>query len=67
MLFTGSSRGHFGLHINPEILEFAREFGLILFVYTIGLQVGPGFFSSLRRHGLRLNLMAAGIVLLGAC
>lgn len=66
VLFTGIIAGQLGLHINAEILEFAREFGLILFVYTIGLQVGPGFFSSLRRHGLRLNLMAAGIVLLGA-
>jgi putative transport protein len=66
VLFTGIFAGQLGLHINPDILEFAREFGLILFVYTIGLQVGPGFFSSLRRHGLRLNLMAASIVLFGA-
>ena len=66
VLFSGIFAGQVGLHINQEILEFAREFGLILFVYTVGLQVGPGFFSSLRRHGLRLNLMAAGIVLLGA-
>jgi putative transport protein len=66
VLFSGIFAGQIGLHINLDILEFAREFGLILFVYTIGLQVGPGFFSSLRRHGLRLNLMAAGIVLLGA-
>lgn len=50
---------------NPHVLEFAREFGLILFVYTIGVQVGPGFLSSLRRHGLPLNLMAASIILLG--
>jgi putative transport protein len=48
-----------------EILEFVREFGLILFVYTIGVQVGPGFIASLRRNGLKLNLMAAAIVLLG--
>ena len=66
VLFTGILAGQVGLRINPEILEFAREFGLILFVYTVGLQVGPGFFSSLRRHGLRLNLMAAGVVLFGA-
>lgn len=66
VLFTGLIAAHFGLRINEEILEFAREFGLILFVYTVGLQVGPGFFASLRRQGLRFNTMAAGIVLLGA-
>jgi putative transport protein len=65
VLFAGLAAGHFGLHINAEIQEFAREFGLILFVYTIGIQVGPGFLASLRRNGLPLNLMAAGIVLLG--
>jgi putative transport protein len=52
--------------LSAEILDFSREFGLILFVYTIGVQVGPGFFASLRRQGLPLNLMAAAIVLLGA-
>ncbi len=66
VLFAGLVAGHYGLAINEHILEFAREFGLILFVYTVGLQVGPGFFSSLRRHGLKLNLMAAGIVIFGA-
>ena len=66
VLFSGLLFAHFGLTINEHVLEFAREFGLILFVYTIGLQVGPGFISSLRRDGLPLNLLAAGIVLLGA-
>ncbi len=66
VLFTGLAFGHFGLNISPEVLEFAREFGLILFVYTIGMQVGPGFFSSLRRQGLKLNLCAAAIVLGGS-
>ena len=66
VLFSGLFFSHFGFHINAHVLEFAREFGLILFVYTIGLQVGPGFISSLRRDGLPLNLMAAGIVILGA-
>ncbi|MDX9975172.1 MAG: putative transporter [FCB group bacterium] len=65
VLFSGLLFGHIGLGLNEHVLEFAREFGLILFVYTIGLQVGPGFISSLRRDGLPLNLMAAGIVLLG--
>src|SRR5690606_8276158 len=57
---------HFGLGIDEHGLGFAREFGLILFVYSIGIQVGPGFVSSLRREGLPLNLMAGSIVLLGA-
>lgn len=65
VLFSGIAFAHFGFKIEHGILEFVREFGLILFVYTIGLQVGPGFLSSLRRAGLPLNLMAASIVLLG--
>lgn len=66
VLFTGLAFGHFGVKIEAEMAEFIREFGLILFVYTIGMQVGPGFFSSLRRQGAPLNGLAAGIVLLGA-
>jgi putative transport protein len=66
VLFSGLLVGHFGITIPNEVLHFAREFGLILFVYTIGLQVGPGFFGSLRKQGLPLNMMAASIVLLGA-
>lgn len=66
VLFSGLAIGHFGIGISPAVLEFAREFGLILFVYTIGIQVGPGFFASLRKQGLPLNLMAASIVVLGA-
>jgi AspT/YidE/YbjL antiporter-like protein len=53
------------MQIDERILEFVRDFGLILFVYTIGLQVGPGFFSSLKSQGLQLNALAAGVVLLG--
>ena len=66
VLFAGIAFGHFGFAISPEVLEFARELGLIVFVYTIGVQVGPGFFSSLRRQGLSLNLLAAAVVALGA-
>lgn len=66
VLFSGIVFGHFGWGIEHGTLEFVRDFGLVLFVYTIGMQVGPGFFTSLRRHGLPLNLLAAGIVLLGA-
>lgn len=65
VLFAGLLFGHYGLTINEHVLDFVREFGLILFVYTIGVQVGPGFTDSLRRQGLPLNLMAAAVVLLG--
>lgn len=65
VLFTGILVGHFGIKVNPEILEFLREMGLVLFVYMVGLQVGPGFFASLRQNGLKLNLLAASIVFLG--
>jgi putative transport protein len=66
VLFSGLLFGHFKFAINAHVLEFAREFGLILFVYTVGMQVGPGFVASLRKQGLPLNIMAASIVLLGA-
>jgi putative transport protein len=64
-LFAGIGFAHFGVTIEESILDFCREFGLILFVYAIGLQVGPGFFNALRRQGLALNLLAAGLVVLG--
>ncbi len=66
VLFAGIFFGHIGWHIEEEVLHFVREFGLILFVFTIGLQIGPGFFASLRRQGLPANLCAAGIVVGGA-
>lgn len=65
VLFMGITMGHFGFTANHRVIEFIRDFGLILFVFSIGLQVGPGFFSSFKRGGLRLNLMALVIVLLG--
>ncbi len=65
VLFAGIFCGHLGLRLEDSILEFVREFGLILFVYTIGTQVGRGFFASLRAQGLPMNLLAAGIVVLG--
>lgn len=65
VLFAGIIAGHFGIHIEKDILEFVREFGLILFVFTIGLQLGPGFFASLRKQGLKLNFLATLVVLLG--
>lgn len=65
VLFAGLVLGHLKLAPHHEVLDFVREFGLILFVYTLGLQIGPGFFASLRARGLMLNLFAASIVLLG--
>ena len=65
ILFIGIAFGHFGLNVNEHLLHFLKEFGLILFVYSIGLQVGPGFFASFRKGGITLNKLAAIIVLSG--
>ncbi len=65
VLFAGLLVGHLGARPNHEVLHFVKEFGLILFVYSIGLEVGPRFIPSLRSNGLKLNLLAIGIVLLG--
>jgi putative transport protein len=65
ILFTGIFLGHFGFRVHGEILHFFREFGLILFVFSVGMQVGPGFFSSFRKGGTTLNMLACGVVLLG--
>jgi putative transport protein len=65
VLFAGLAAGHFDFTANHAVVEFVRDFGLILFVFSIGLQVGPGFFSSFKRGGLTLNLLAMVIVLLG--
>jgi putative transport protein len=65
VLFTGLLLGHVGVTVNAGMIEFVRDFGLILFVYSIGHEVGPGFLASLRKRGLSLNLLAAGIVLSG--
>lgn len=65
VLFSGILFGHFGLQVDHVTLEFLRDFGLILFVYSIGTQVGPGFFSSFKKQGIQLNLLAAAVVLGG--
>lgn len=65
VLFVGLLLGHLRLSVDHQVLEFVREFGLIIFVYTLGLQIGPGFFGSLRARGLVLNGLAAAIVLGG--
>ena len=64
VLFVGILAGHFGFTGNPAILSFLQDFGLILFVFCIGIQVGPSFFSSFKRGGITLNLLAVGIVFL---
>src|SRR5574344_1899423 len=64
ILFVGIFAGHFGLGIDEHILHFIKDFGLILFVYSLGLQVGPSFFSSFKKGGLSKNLLAMGIVLM---
>lgn len=66
VLFSGLIFGHYDLTINAEVMHFLREFGLVLFVYAIGLQVGPSFVSSFFKYGLKLNGLAAAIVVLGA-
>ena len=65
IFFVGIVAGHLGLSIDRQMLNFAESFGLVLFVYALGLQVGPGFFSSLRTGGLRLITPALGVVVLG--
>lgn len=66
ILFVGIVASHFGLVLDATTSHFVKEFGLILFIYSIGLQVGPSFFSSFRKGGVTLNLLASGLVLLGA-
>ena len=65
ILFTGIAVGHFGVNVDHETLHFIKEYGLILFVFFIGLQVGPGFFSSLKSGGMKLIGLAVLIILLG--
>lgn len=66
VLFAGILVGHFGEAVDHHTLDFVKEFGLIIFVFSIGLQLGPGFFAALRAQGFRLNVLAAVIVVLGA-
>src|SRR6188768_1208259 len=66
VLFAGILVGHFGEAVDHHMLDFVKEFGLILFVFSIGLQLGPGFFAALRQQGLKMNALAATIVISGA-
>lgn len=64
ILFVGIILSHFGLRSNPTVLSFMKDFGLILFVFSIGLQVGPGFFSAFKKDGVKLNLLSIALVLM---
>jgi putative transport protein len=66
VIFAGILIGHFGGRVDHATLDFVKEFGLVLFVFTIGMQLGPGFLAALREQGLRLNLLAAAVVACGA-
>lgn len=65
VFFTGILAGHFGVKINPEMLLIAQNFGLVLFIYSLGVQVGPGFFSSFKKGGIKLNLLATSVLIAG--
>jgi len=65
VFFAGILAGHFGLSVDPQMLNYAESFGLVIFVYALGLQVGPGFFSSFRKGGVKLNMLGMGVVLIG--
>ena len=65
VFFAGILAGHLGLSIDPTILHYTENLGLVLFVYELGLKVGPGFFSSFRKGGLQLNLLGLGVLLIG--
>ncbi len=65
VFFAGIAAGHFGLSIDPQMLNYAESFGLIIFVYALGLQVGPGFFGSFRKGGMILNLLAFAVIMAG--
>lgn len=66
MLFSGIFFGHIGFRLDPHLMAFLKEFGLVLFVFTVGLQLGPGFFNSLKKDGLKLNALAVLVILLGS-
>ena len=65
VFFSGILIGHLGFSIDPDMLKYAESFGLVLFVYELGLQVGPGFFSSFRQGGVLLNMLAFGVIAIG--
>lgn len=65
VFFAGILAGHFGLAINPDMLSIMQNFGLVLFIYSLGVQVGPGFFSAFKKGGVKLNLLALSVLIVG--
>ncbi len=65
VFFAGIVAGHFGMTIDPQMLLFAENFGLVVFVYSLGLQVGPGFMSAFRSGGVKLNMLGLAVIMLG--
>ena len=65
VFFAGIMAGHLGIEVNRDMLRFAQDTGLVIFVYTLGLQVGPGFFSSFKKGGVKLNLLGLAVVIIG--
>lgn len=66
VFFMGILAGHLGFSIDPAMLDYAESFGLVIFVYELGLKVGPGFFSSFRQGGVKLNMLGLGVIIIGS-
>ena len=65
VFFTGILAGHLGFIVNPDMLTILQNFGLIIFIYSLGVQVGPGFFASLKKGGLKMNMLATLLLITG--
>ena len=65
VFFTGILAGHLGLSVDDKMLAYAESFGLVIFIYSLGLQVGPGFFNSFRKEGITLNMLSMALILIG--
>ena len=66
VFFTGILAGHLGITINQDMLLFAQNFGLVIYIYSLGVQVGPGFFTSFKQGGVKLNLLATSVLIIGS-
>ena len=66
VFFAGIFAGHFGLSMDPQMLLFAQNFGLVIFIYSLGVQVGPGFFASFKKGGVKLNMLSLSVIVLGS-
>ena len=66
VFFAGIIAGHFGLEMDPQMLAFAQNFGLIIYIYALGVQVGPGFFASFKKGGLKMNMASLMLIVIGS-